>query len=323
MKTVLVTLPLRREHVEKLRDAGSDCRFVFTNAQGEESRAIDGELVQNAQIIIGNVAPELIAASPKLELLQLFSAGADPYIVPGVLAENTVLTNSTGAYGKAVSEHAFALTLMIMKKLMIYRDEQRQCRWKDHGMTASLSGARVLVIGLGNIGLSYARMVKAMGAHVTGVNRRGGTCPEEAEALYTEEKLDSLLPEADVVASFLPGNSHTKHLFDARRFSLMKPGAFFVNCGRGSAVDSSALLHALTEGPLAAAAVDVTEEEPLAEDNPLWKLDNLMITPHVAGWGHSPEILDRVVDIAAGNLKALLEGKALRNVVDFSTGYRI
>lgn len=317
MKTVLVLLPVREEHKQILEQAGEGCRFVY-----ERFKTVTEEQVQQAQIIIGCADPGQIHGSEKLEWLQLHSAGADPYLVPGVLAPNTILTNATGAYGKAVSEHALALTLMMQKKLYLYRDNQRKNRWHDEGKVSSPSSSTVLVMGLGDIGLSYARKMKDLGATVIGVKRRPAVCPEGVDELVTTEQLDEVLPRADVVASFLPGNGQTRHIFNAERFGRMKPGAIFVNCGRGGAVDSEALLKALQEGPLASAAVDVTEIEPLPADSPLWQQENLMITPHVAGWLHLPEILDRVVEISAANLRAYLQGGDLRNVVDFATGYR-
>ena len=317
MKTVLVLLPVREEHKRLLEQVGEGCRFVY-----ESPRTVTEQQVQQANAILGCVDPGLIRGSETLEWLQLHSAGSDPYLVPGVPSPKTVLTNATGAYGKAVSEHALALTLMMQKKLYLYRNNQLRRSWHDEGTVGSLSTSTVLVMGLGDIGLNYARRVKALGATVIGVKRRASACPEGIDRLITTEQLDQALPEADLVVSFLPGNAQTRHIFDAARFARMKPGAIFVNCGRGGAVDSPALLKALREGPLASAALDVTETEPLPADSPLWEQENLMITPHVAGWLHLPEILDRVVEIAAGNLGAWLRGEPLGNVVDFATGYR-
>ena len=121
MKTVLVLLPVREEHKQILERAGEGCRFVY-----ERFQTVTEEQVQQAQIIIGCADPKQIHGSEKLEWLQLHSVGADPYLVPGVLGPKTVLTNSTGAYGKAVSEQALALTLMMQKKLYLYRDNQRK-----------------------------------------------------------------------------------------------------------------------------------------------------------------------------------------------------
>ena len=317
MKNILVNLQVEPRHKAKLEAAAPGC--LFTYAPGKE---LTREQVEQAQIIIGNPPPAWIGASEKLELLQLFSAGADPYLKPGILAPATALTNATGAYGKAVSEHAFALTLMLMKKLHLYRDYQRQHVWKDAGPVTSLSDATVLVVGLGDIGLAYGRLVKAMGARVIGVKRRCGPCPEGIDELCLTAELDRVLPEADVIFSILPGTADTFHFYTAERFAAMKSSAVFVNCGRGSAVAMDVLAQALREGQIATAAIDVVETEPLPAESELWGLENLLITPHVAGNFHLPDILEQIVEISCDNLRAHLAGQPLRNVVDFSTGYK-
>lgn len=317
MKNILVNLNLEPRHKQKLEAAAPGCAITYA-----PGRTMTKEMVQQAEIIIGNPPPAWIDGNPRLELLQLFSAGADPYIKPGVLAPETRLTNATGAYGKAVSEHALAATLMLIKKLHHYRDAQREHAWRDAGPVTSLSDATVLVVGLGDIGLSYARMAKALGARVIGVKRRAGDCPEGVDELCLTAELDRVLPEADVIFSILPGTADTFHFYTRERFALMKPSAVFVNCGRGSAVETAVLAEALRDGQIAAAAVDVTETEPLPADSPLWDLENLLITPHVAGNFHLPDILEQIVNIAVANLEAYLNGKPLRNVVDFATGYK-
>ncbi len=317
MKHVLVVLPVERRHREKLERAGSGCEFVYTDGSDPNEQQL-----ASANIIIGNVPAHSLAAAKELEWLQLNSAGADPYIQPGVLPEGVYLTNATGAYGKAVSEHAFAMTLMLQKKLHLYRDAQRRSDWTDAGTVVSMADAVVLVVGLGDIGLRYARLAKAMGAYVIGIRRRPGACPDGVDELYSPEKLDELLPRADVVASFLPGTAGTGHLYTAQRFAAMKNSAIFINCGRGSAVDGEVLREALEQGKIAAAGVDVTDPEPLPADSPLWQLDNLMITPHISGQFHLPETFERIVDIAAENLSAYCAGEPLKNIVDFETGYR-
>lgn len=317
MKKVLVALDMEQRHREKLMAAGEGCEFVFTG-MNEASE----EQVQWADVIIGNVPAGYIKASAHLELLQLFSAGTDPYIVPDVLSEKTVLANATGAYGKAVSEHAFALTLMLQKKLHLYRDNQNLSRWKDEGPVTSVSDSTVVVVGLGDIGRHYARLVHNMGAHVIGVKRRAGDCPDCVDELCLNEDLDRAIARADIIASFLPGTGGTWHLYNADRFAIMKPNAIFINCGRGSAVDSEALYCALSCGKIAAAGVDVAETEPLPPDSKLWKLENLVITPHISGNFHLPDILERVVDIACTNLRANLGGGEYINAVDMKTGYK-
>ena len=307
-----------KERAALLRAAGdADCAFLFTTAA--EATA---EQVAEANFILGNVAPDKIAASENLDVLQLFSAGADPYMKPGVLAGKTVLCNATGAYGQAVSEHAFAMTMMLIKKLHLYRSSQLACRWEDHGTVRSLAESTVLVVGLGDIGTCYARLVKAMGARVIGVKRRGGDCPEGVDELVLTGEIDRVLPEADVVMSVLPNTKETAYFYTAERFKKMKPTAVFVNCGRGNAVSHEVLLDALRSGQIAAAAVDVCETEPLPADSPLWREEKLVITPHVAGNFHHASIYEGILSIAVENVANYLAGRPLRNVVDPETGYK-
>ena len=137
------------------------------------------------------------------------------------------------------------------------------------------------------------------------------------------DKFKDCLQDADIVATCLPGTKETYHLFDREAFLSMKEGAYFINIGRGGAVDTDALANALNSGHLKGAAVDVTEPEPLPKDHPLWKAKNLILTPHVSGGYHLPETLERIVSISAENLKLFMEGKPLNNIVDLATGYRI
>ena len=317
MKNVLVLLSVEERHREKIEAAGAGCSIVYSSAD-----QVTEEQIRRANVILGNPKASMIGASENLEWLQLESAGTDAYIVPGVLSKKTVLTNSTGAYTKAVSEHAFALTLMLQKKLYLYRDEQKKAIWSDHGTVGSLTDCTVAVIGLGDIGQAYARLVKNMGAYVIGVKRRATNPPDCVDELVMTQDLDMVLPRADVIMSILPNTAATRHIYTAERFDSMKDTALFINCGRGNAVSSEVLYQALSEHRITAAAIDVTEVEPLPAESPLWSLENLVITPHISGQHHLPETFERIVDIAAENLSAFLEGRELRNVVDFATGYK-
>ena len=317
MKKILVVLPVEQRHKNKLEAAAPGCEFLYVPAKD-----VTAEQAAEAEVVIGNIAPALIAGASKLRLFQLNSAGADAYLKPGVLREDVLLCNATGAYSKTVAEHGLAMTLALQKKLPLYRDGQNAHVWRGRGTVTSISDATVLVVGLGDIGLYYARLVKALGATVVGLKRRPGEKPEGVDELYTTDRLDELLPRADVIFSVLPGTPATTHLYTLERFARMKRSAIFINCGRGSAVAAEALRQALEEGLIAAAAIDVTEVEPLPPDSPLWALENLLLTPHVAGDNHLPETFERIVDIAAKNLALWLAGKEPTTIVDRKTGYK-
>ena len=317
MNTILVTLPVNGTQKAVLENAGENCRFLY-----ETDSSKTEELIPEADIIIGNVPAGDIHASPKLKLLQLQSAGTDGYTAPGVLSENTILTNATGAYDKTVAEHGLALTLMLQKNFYLYRDLQNQHIWKDMGMAASIADSTVDIVGYGSIGSLYAKMVKALGATVLGVKRRKSEKPEILDELVTMDELDNILPRADVVFSVLPNTPATRHLYTAERFAMMKPTAVFINCGRGNAVDAEVLYDVLQKKIIRAAACDVFEQEPLPSDSPLWSLENLVITPHTAGGFHLPDTKDKIIAIAAQNIRAVLGKAEYRNIIDFSTGYK-
>lgn len=320
---VLVLLPLSAAQKARLEAGAPGAHFVYT---ADDSDVVNGaglslganiapEQVAAADVIVGNIPCEKLAAADNLKLLQLNSAGYDNYLTSGALSAKTVLASSVGAYGQAVSEHLFAMLLSLMKNLPTYRDGQHEHAWADLGPVTTLRGAQVVVLGTGDIGSHFAQLCQAVGAHVTGVRRYLSTVPKGFESVHSMDELPNLLPNADVVASFLPSTKETRGLADADFFAAMKRGVFFVNGGRGDLADMDALNAALRSGHLGGAALDVTSPEPLPQDSPLWDAPNAFITPHVSGGFHLSTVLDNVVDIAAENLRHLQTGEPIRNAV--------
>lgn len=316
MKRILVTLPVTEHHKKRLERNITECSFLYV-----PMKKVTIDMVQNSEVIVGNVPTSYIASSGNLELLQLNSAGADSYIVPGVLSAKTILTNASGAYGKAVAEHMFGMLMCLQKKLHLYRDDRLNGEWNDYGTVTSISDATVTVIGLGDIGLYFAGMAKALGAYVIGVKRRLSDRPKQVDELYLIEDINDIIPRSDVIVSFLPNIPSTYHIYNADFFSKMKKTGIFLNGGRGSAVDQDSLLEAIQNGRILAAGLDVTDPEPLPSNHPLWNEKNIMITPHVSGGYHLPDTLDKIVEIAATNIENYLTGKRLINVIAFERGY--
>lgn len=337
-KHILVTIPLSKEQRENLEQAarqeGAEIRFrlgeALPSGRGGQlpfPQLLPAELVTEEDIawahaILGNVQPDLLKHASQLEWMQTSSAGVEWYTRPGVLPEGAVLTNATGAYGLAISEHMLGMLLMIFKKLELYRDAQLRREWGSQGQVRTLRGATVLVLGLGDIGGDFARLCKALGAYVIGLRRTGGEKPEFADELCLTGELDALLPRADVVAATLPGTPQTRGMLSRERIGRMKPGAVVLNVGRGNLIDTEALCDALESGRLAGAGLDVTDPEPLPPEHRLWGISTAVITPHVSGGYHLWETLDRIAGIFAENLGRYLRGEPLRNQVDFATGYR-
>ena len=309
---ILCLLPATDKHRAELAVSAPGANIVYTDA----ANIALPELVAAADAIVGNVDPELLRNAENLKLLQLQSAGYDNYLAAGTVPAGAELCCAVGAYGQAVSEHMFAMLLSLIKRLPGYGQAQREHDWCDLGPVSTLRGAHVLVLGAGDIGTHFAELCRAMGAHVEGVKRNTLAYPSVFEAIHSMDELADALAGADVVASFLPSSAATRKLADAAFFGACKPGAWFVNGGRGDFVDNGALIAALESGKLAGAALDVCDPEPLPAEDPLWDAPNLLLTPHISGWLHLSVTLDNIMGIAAENLRHLAAGEPLRNHVE-------
>ena len=329
-KRALVTIPTGERHRNLLQQAAPGWEFRFRGTdtlvcapqEALPGQPVTQEDVDWAQVILGNVPAVMLHGSPALEWLQTNSAGVEPYIQPGVLAGDTLLTNATGAYGLAIAEHMLGMLLELFKKLELYRDAQKSGAWQSQGAVKAVYGSTVLVLGMGDIGGEFAARCKALGAKVIGVRRSPRPCPEYADEVHLLEDLDSLLPHADVVAITLPGTDATRGLMSRERLAKMKEGAVLLNVGRGFIVDTEALCDALERGHLSGAGVDVTDPEPLPPTHRLWNIPTAVVTPHISGFYHLRETHERIVGIFLENLRHFQAGEPLRNLVDFATGYR-
>lgn len=308
-KTILAVIPMEEKHREMLKRTAKGAEIIFGDPE-----TVSQEQVDQAEIILGNLPPEMIKKAKNLEWLQLNSAGYEAYAKEEIMGDR-ILTSCSGAYGQAVSEHMFAMLLAMQKKLHLYRDDQKSHKWGDKGQVTSISDTTVMILGLGDIGKHFARLAHALGAYVIGIKRTYAPCPEYVDELHLQEDIKALLPKADAVVSFLPSSEEIRGMFDKELFALMKPGSFFLNGGRGDTVSTEDLYQALKEGRLEGAALDVTDPEPLPPEHPLWDMPQVFITPHVSGGYHLSITLDNVVDICAENLHRYLSGKELWHLV--------
>ena len=314
--SILVLMDVNEKQKKQLEAAAPSVKFIYASPD-----SVGGEQLGTAEVILGNPSPEKLKTAVHLKWLQLQSAGAAEYVQPGVLRDGVFLTNASGAYGQAVAEHMLALLFMLYKKLHLYRDNQHRSLWQDAGPVRSIRGATVLIVGAGDIGGTLAQLLHVLGAYTVGVRRQEGIKPGYLDELYTNERLDDLLPRADIVALCVPGTPETTHMINAERLGRMKETAVLLNAGRGNAVDTTALCAALQNGRLLGAGVDVTDPEPLPPEHLLWTLPNCIITPHVSGGKHLSETFDRIIDITVQNLRAYQKGNPLINEVDFKSGY--
>jgi phosphoglycerate dehydrogenase-like enzyme len=225
--------------------------------------------------------------------------------------------------GPVMAEHVMAMTLALARGLQTYVREQEAGRWNadavgDEG-TLALQGKTMLIAGLGGIGTEVAKRAHAFDMRITATRASNKPAPSFVSHVGPPEELMTLLREADVVVNALPLTEETKGVFDARAFAAMKPKALFINVGRGSTVVTAELVRALSEKRLGGAGLDVTDPEPLPAESPLWKMPNVIITPHVST--DSDFGSERHWLIARENLRRYVAGERMLSVVDVKRGY--
>ncbi|GAA4454980.1 D-2-hydroxyacid dehydrogenase [Nibrella saemangeumensis] len=274
------------------------------------------EAFLQAEVVFGNPPADWWAESRNLRWVQLYSAGFDPYLAldwtrPEL--QSVTVTNLRGFFGQPVAETAVAGVMALYRKIDELARLQAQSRWVGGELRPQMNllyRKRVLVLGAGAIGETIMKILRGFDCHVTLVRRSQAP---------TVEDLDELLPEADIIMAALPDTEETKNTLSAQRLALMKPSAVVVNVGRGSAIDEPALTDALQHNRLAGAVLDVTYQEPLPGESPLWSMTNVLLTQHTGG-GYAEENADKV-RVFLRNLDRYRAGEPLENVVDFSRGY--
>jgi phosphoglycerate dehydrogenase-like enzyme len=258
--------------------------------------------------------PALYAKASKLQWLQAMGAGVDWALAPG-LRRRVVVTRAPGIFGPWMSEYVLGWCSWVSQRMETYRAAQRERRWVGDVLPGRLRGKTMTLVGVGDIGREIARVARAVGMHVIGVSRSGQRVPA-VEHVYRPGYLLRALAAADFVVVVLPLTRRTRGLIDERALAAMRPGAWLLNIGRGAVVDD-ALLNAIQTQRIAGAILDVFPTEPLPADHPLWRLDNVVITPHVAG----PSTVDEIAPVFNDNLARWLRGRPLQHVVDRKRGY--
>lgn len=315
IQKVLVMLSLDKKHRDMLETTFKEWTFVYEKMPTQQH-------IDEADAIIGNPSLSLRLNQSHLQFLQLTSAGSDAYVKEGLLNEKTKLMNASGAYGVNISEHMLSFVLYFYKHLDVYRDHMKEGHWKREADAREIMGSRTLIVGLGDLGGQFALRMHALGSYVSGIKRTISQQVEGVDELHTMADLDSELEKADIVALCLPQSAKTYHVMNLERLLKMKKDAVLINVGRGSAIDTESLMTVMNQGYFLGVGLDVTEEEPLNQEHPLWHQERLLLTPHVSGGLHLERNLDFVVKLAIRNLQHYLHGEALENEVNRQTGYR-
>jgi len=318
MVKVLITFPLEDEYVSKIGEI-----------EGVDAvRAVEPELIlkeiEDAEVLYAfRITKEEFYKAKNLVWIHSPFVGVDPLLIDEVKKSDIMITCSRGIHASQASDHVFALILAFARRLPELFEDQKKRRWKPRHPFPfepldELQGKTLGIIGLGSIGREIARKGKCFGMKVIGV-RNTGSPLEHVDEVYGPENLDSVLEQSDFLVLCVPLTKETDGMIGENELSKMKRTSYLINIARGGIVDENALIKALRKKWIAGAALDVAEQEPLPVSSELWDLENVIITPHVAG--STPHYWERAVSIFVENLRRFLSGKKLINVVDKQRGY--
>ncbi len=317
----MVFLPPNSQHnidfMARLQDSVPEATLV---APSDEDAAV--KELADADAAFGTMNPRLVAAATSLKWLQA-PAAAPPagYYFDELIIHPVQVTNFREIYNDHISVHIVAMMLSFVKHLNVYRDHQRDRNWNkllgDSYNNIFLPEATVLVVGVGGIGTETARLCKALGTTVVGVDARWEApgAREHVDEMRDPSELNDVLPEADFVVLTIPHTPQTEGLFDSSKFALMKNTAIFINIGRGMTTKLDDLNAALRNGEIGGAGLDVYEIEPLPADHPLWDAPNTILTPHIAA-DEGRYLGERRYEVVSDNMRRFAAGEPLRNLVD-------
>jgi len=331
---VLVTVAFPEELLDRARAVSPEVRLFYAPLKQGESLP-SSTLVETEVLYTWTALPRPEDA-PQLRWVQFHSAGIDHLWNHPLLDCDVALTTTSGVHAVPVAEYVMASILAWSHRLPRMLTYQKRAiwpggRWKKFA-PQELRGATIGIIGYGSVGREVARLARAFGMRVLAVKRdprrivddgyqldgAGDPAGDVPDRIYPAAAIRSMLPECDYVVLCAPLTAETYHLIDKAALKAMKPATYLVNVSRGKLIDEGALVEALQKGEIAGAGLDVFEVEPLAANNPLWKLDNVILSPHVSGFTSHYD--RRVMGLFTQNLRRYLEERPLLNLVDREAG---
>jgi phosphoglycerate dehydrogenase-like enzyme len=332
---ILVTMAFPDELLEQIRSVSSEISLSYAPLKKDES--LPKSTVAMAEVLYTWSALPRPEEAPNLKWVQFHSAGIDHVQGQPLLDCDLLVTTTSGIHAIPIGEYVMATILAWshrVPRMLVYqtRGIWPGGRWEKF-VPQELRSATIGIVGYGSIGREVARLAHAFGMRILATKRdprhvedtgyriegTGDPSGELPARIYPSAATRSMLPECDYVVVSAPLTPETVHLVDRAALKAMKPTAYLVNIARGELVDQVALIEALQKGWIAGAGLDVFEPEPLPPDSPLWKMDNVILSPHVAGF--TPEYDRRAIDLFTANLRRYLEGQKLINTVDCRRGY--
>jgi phosphoglycerate dehydrogenase-like enzyme len=306
---------LNEREIQELREIAPSLNIVFPERENIAKEIID------ADAVIGSITAEQVRSAKKLKWVQVTSAGVENYLFPEIRDSEITLTNMKIIQGIEIADHAFALLLGLTRRIDLAMEWKQSETWKSGEFRPlyELAGKTAVIVGVGGIGTQIAIRAKAFGMTVIGVDPKDMPYTPYLDRTIWPDRLEDVLPEADVVFISAPHTPQTENMFGAPQFGKMKKGAFFICVSRGKIYDGLVLVDALKSGHIQGAGLDVTDPEPLPKGHPLWKMDRVIITPHIAG--RSDAEGPRYHAIFKENLARFAKGEPLRHTVDKQKGY--
>ena len=280
--------------------------------------------IADADAFIGEIKPEHVRAGKNLKWVAIMSAGAERVLhLSGgndLRDSNIILTNNKVVQGPEIADHAMAMLLTLTRGINIFMGHRQQEIWQGRPYSGiELNGKTAVVIGVGGIGTQIALRANAFGMEVIGVDPEDRPYLPFIKKYVKPDQLDEVIPQADVVFISAPHTPKSHKMMGGKQFDMMKKNSYFIAVSRGGIYDMPGLVRALDSKRLAGAGVDVTDPEPLPKGHALWKFDNAIITPHIAG--RSDLDRGRMVGTITENIRRFVDGQPLLNVVDKTKGY--
>ena len=317
MKIIVTDSSYSEDLRQMILEAAGSNSVVFPSSTEELLEALDEEV----EVIFGGGSEEMMRRAPNLRWVQSSSAGMDSFLTPALRDSDIVVTNAAGLYGPNVADQGFALLLGLVRGIHHFTRRQDNHNWDSHIPTPiiEIADLTIGIVGMGGIGGFMANRAKGFDTYVIAVDAFRTDKPENVDELMPIDQLPELMRRSDAVMIACPLTDETRGLINASNLALMKSTAYLINVARGPIVDQDALVEALQNGTIAGAGLDVTEVEPLDKESPLWDMENVIITPHVAGV--SQRRFPRLVGFFCANLKKYLAGESLDNVVRKELGF--
>lgn len=312
---VLINDRLDEHHLVQIQSSVEDIDLIIPDSSDDAL-----EIMPEIDIIFGGMSRDMFKRAERLKWVQTWGAGVDGMMYAEFVHSEVILTSAKGTVGVHLSEHAMALLLGLTRGIAhAVRTTDWNERMPIRHASWELIDKTMGIVGLGGTGCDVAIRAHAFGMKVIAVDPEDVDVPDCVAACWKMDRFYDLLSASDIVVVCCPSTEETRGLFDRLAFEKMQNHALLINVTRGKIMDEASLVEALETGQIAGAGLDVTPQEPLPADHPLWNMPNVIITPHTAGG--SPNRQDRIVNLFCENLRRFLKGEDMLSVIDKNKGY--